>query len=362
MTKRSERFLVSLRGVCLLWALATSAAAWAGQVEPGEVEIPDPTLKPRPAEMMPLAERSLLLGVARSDGYYYLVGMRGHILRSRDGQAWEQRPSPVRSKLNRIRFTSDRTGWIVGNDGVLLQSQDAGVSWQLRNFDAEQHPLYDVHFFTPDTGLAVGGKGQVLRTEDGGQNWELLENEFTDLGFHYFNFAPLADGSLLLVGEKGLIQHITDAGETWEMLKSPYVGSWFGALPHGRGGAVLYGLRGHVFVTEDVASAEREDIETYDEFEVETTDDPAELTRMGWRKVESGVEQGLLGGDLLPDGEVVLTGVNGVAIRSHAGVRHFSPVHKTAEFSLNDLLVVGRSALAVGMYGPAWLSITETPR
>lgn len=335
--------------------IATLATTVTCAVPAFAEEPPDPTLEPLPAEMMPLASRSTLLGVAATRDGYVAVGERGHILRSANGAEWTQVEVPVRAMLTGLSFLTPETGWAVGYDATILRTTDAGATWEIQNFDPEGQPFFDILFLDADHGLAVGKRSQVMETRDGGATWELIENEVFDFMFHVNDIQRLFDDTLLLVGERGLLVRSEDRGETWEMLQSPYVGSFFGALPLGESGAVVFGLRGNVYVTADVTDLDTEDPETWDEYAAVTVSDPEKLEEMGWRRVDSGTEQSLFGGTLLDNGELLLVGVGGVAVRSADRVTRFTTVANPRPFTLVSVVRKGDKALAVGQSGGVFL-------
>lgn len=338
--------MTSLFSRAAIILLLGSGTLWAEEEAP-----PDPTTQPQPAEMMPLAVNSILLGVSATEDGWVAVGERGHILRSKNGKKWTQVNAPVRSMLTEVYFPDPGTGWAVGHDGVILKTTDAGRSWTIRHFDASMQPFYDILFLTPEHGIAVGKRSQVMETLDAGETWELVENDVFDFMFHINQILQLADGTLLGVGERGLLARSTDKGVNWEMLKSPYVGSFFGALPSGDSGAIVFGMRGNIYASDNIAALPTEDLEIWDEYEAQTVTDPAALAELGWKTVESGTEQSLFGGTLLPDGTALLVGVNGVAVISRDGMQRFTPLSEPLPFSLNAVTVRGGQVIGVGMFG-----------
>ena len=339
--------------VSLLWLASTGVSA---EEDAGV----DPTLEPRPAEIMPLAPTSILLDVARAGNGFVAVGERGHILRSREGNEWQQVQAPVRRMLNRLRFTDGQHGWAVGYDAAILETIDAGKTWQIRHFDPEAQPLYDIVTLDANRAIAVGGRGLVLRTDDGGRSWEPVENDVFDLQFHLFSITRLNNGELLVTAERGLLAHSGDDGENWRMLAPVYTGSFSGALPHGEEGALVFGLRGHAYLLEDVGAVDNENPLTWDEFAAETVTDAGELAELGYRQLETGTLQGLFGGARLDDGGYLLVGVNGVALRSNPALTRFRKLRYDNPYTLNQVLPAAGRALAVGRNGATWLPLGET--
>jgi photosystem II stability/assembly factor-like uncharacterized protein len=253
--------------------------------------------KPEAAEQFAKAAESKLMDVAYTGEAYVAVGERGHTLRSTDGKAWTQSPSPVRATLTSVFFVDAQNGWAGGHDAAIIGTNDGGKTWKLQHWAPEMNvPVLDIYFFDSQRGIAVGAYGLYLTTSDGGTSWVSAENAATTEEWHFNGLTRLADGSLLLTGEVGGVAHSKDEGTTWTKLVSPYEGTFFGALPHGAAGTILYGLRGNVFVIENVATAS-----------------PA-----SWRKLETGTHQPILGGTTLAEGGMVLVGAAGVVYKGDA--------------------------------------------
>lgn len=295
------------------------------QGEPAVAPVP-----PRPAENLAGATRSLLLAVTHTGDGYVAVGERGHILLSPDGNEWTQAPSPVRATLNAVFFANPKTGWAVGHDSAILKTTDGGRTWSIQHWKPEiERPLFDVYFFDTRRGIAVGAYGFYLNTADGGDSWTRVENDVTEDEWHFNSITRLGDGSLLLVGESGGVAHSADGGTTWTKIDSPYEnGTFFGAVARGKAGAVLYGLRGHVYAVDDIPTA------TLESFE----------------KVEIDTQKSFFGGTNMPDGTFLLVGENGVVARG--GAKGMRLVPDPAGITLTAVVPSsGGAAIAVGKRG-----------
>ncbi|MGH8453179.1 MAG: WD40/YVTN/BNR-like repeat-containing protein, partial [Nevskiales bacterium] len=265
-------------------APAEGAAPAAASASPAAEAAP---AKAEPAEMLAKATQSRMLDVVHTGDAYVAVGERGHIVHSTDGKTWTQSPSPVRSTLTTVFFADAKNGWAGGHDASIVATRDGGKTWTLQLWAPELNvPVLDLYFFDAQRGIAVGAYGFYRTTADGGTTWTEAENAATTDEWHFNGITRLADSSLLLVGETGGVAHSKDEGVTWTKLESPYEGTFFGALPHGLTGAILYGLRGSVYVIENVATA----------------------TPASWRKLETGTFQSVLGGTAASDGGLVMVG------------------------------------------------------
>ena len=86
-----------------------------------------------PAQPSPLASKSLLQAVTHVGDRLIAVGSRGHVLVSTDdGATWKQGSVPVSSDLTNVFFITDKKGWAVGHDGVILNTVDGGDTWTLQ--------------------------------------------------------------------------------------------------------------------------------------------------------------------------------------------------------------------------------------
>lgn len=241
-----------------------------------------------PVRVSTLAVNSSLSGMARAGERVIAVGQRGHILFSDDsGQHWQQAAVPASADLTAVSFPTATQGWAVGNDGVVLHSSDAGVTWHkqldgreigallVKHYGAlasaepgnEQwpllvaegerlvaqgadKPLLDVWFANERLGYVVGVFNLILRTEDGGQSWTPFQDRTDNSqGFHLNAIASTGD-ALYIAGEQGLLLKWDDAQQRFAAVQTPYQGSFFGVLGK-PGEALVYGLRGNVLRSTD---------------------------------------------------------------------------------------------------------------
>lgn len=289
---KQNKILETLGAAALAAAVAFPAQA---QDEGGE---PAAAVKARPAEKMRLTPKSLLLDVTRAGEGFVAVGDRGAIVLSADGQAWEQVDVPVRSALTAVYFADAQHGWAVGHDAAIVGTADGGKTWTLQNFQPElEQPLLDVLFLDATRGFAAGAYSLLLQTSDGGKTWSEVDapsiRDEEGAGPHFNALARLGDGSLFIAGESGMLAVSADGGRSWSKLRSPYDSSFFGALPVGDRGALVYGLRGNAYITQDVRSGR-------------------------WTKLQTHSVASMFGGTTLPDGARAMVGLNGVIFVAEA--------------------------------------------
>lgn len=133
-----------------------------------------------------LPVHQLMLGGVAVDGQrYFLVGAGGQIVFTDNaGLSWQSTTISGRDgivRLNGVFFTDKKTGFVVGDKGLIFGSTNEGRSWkQLRS--GVTADLMDVVFSDRSHGIAVGRSGTILRTSDGGETWVRdVSNIKTDL-------------------------------------------------------------------------------------------------------------------------------------------------------------------------------------
>lgn len=318
--------------LCNQWLLGvmTGVLLMSGAAVAQDEEAPSEgaaTVKSLPSEMMPLTSQSLLLDIVHTGERLLAVGDRGAVIVSNDGRQWAQVQTPTRAALTAVAFADPQHGWAVGHDAVILRTEDGGRTWTLQNFEPElEKPFLDVLPLDAERGIAVGAYGFLYRTEDGGQTWDEIDTPIREEEWHFNAISALADGTLVIVGETGTIAKSSDAGLTWEALESPYDSSFFGVLPNGAKGAVIYGLRGNVFVTDDIHAAQ-------------------------WREVDTGTVASMFGGATLADGRQALVGLNGNIMLTGSGATSVELLKSSTGTPLSAVVAFDDGLLAVGESG-----------
>lgn len=154
--------------------------------------------------------------------HIWAVGPVGAVIRSQDGgETWENlslwcdlsfenfatsdpaddpestlRLNPCDVTLNGVSFPTNTDGWVTGEFGIILRTQDGGVTWQrqrnVHNLPKYTRPelseeeairqripplyiedlfLIDVDFRSAQEGYVTGESGTLLQTTDAGETW-----------------------------------------------------------------------------------------------------------------------------------------------------------------------------------------------
>ncbi len=282
-----------------------------------------------PAAKQDLAVFSLLLDVAKAAERLVVVGERGHILYSDDqGLNWQQAEVPALAHLNAVSFPTPKLGWAVGDDAVILHTEDGGSSW-VRQYDErdsdEPGPLLDVLFLNEREGLAIGVYGKLLRTSDAGKSWINWQEHLDNLdGWHLNAITASADGTLYIAGEAGFAYRSMDGGKSWKTLDLPHEGSFLGVLAGTEPGQiVVFGIGGYIFTSRDSGDS--------------------------WSQVAVATQAGLAGGTLLNDGSILIVGSDGVVLKADPQANNFVlysredrlPMSSVVALGMGDYLMVG---------------------
>jgi photosystem II stability/assembly factor-like uncharacterized protein len=327
-------------------ALAAFALAVAPAAPAQEAERPDPA--ENPSVIAPLAEKSLLIDLARAGPKVVAVGERGHVLLSGNaGNSWEQARVPTSANLTAVYFADEKNGWAVGHVETIIRTRDGGASWELSHFAPENpQPLLDVCFTDALHGIAVGAYGVVYSTADGGAVWSQVPFEPAplpgaeevepepgdmeaglDLGFefHLNSLARGADGRMYLGAEAGRLFRSDDGGASWRELPSPYDGSFHGVLPLAGDSVLAFGLRGNLFRSDDGGAS--------------------------WTAIETGTTALLNAGARIDERTVVIVGMAGVLLVSRDGGRSFELEQQGDRRAISSILPSGDGALVVAGEG-----------
>ena len=108
-----------------------------------------------------------------SNNVGFVVGDNGTILKTTNsGNNWKQINSTTTESLTSLYFVNDRIGFIVGKNGVLLKSTDSGDTWQEINTGLSVN-FETIAMLDEDIGF-IGGFGAgygIIKTTDGGASW-----------------------------------------------------------------------------------------------------------------------------------------------------------------------------------------------
>jgi photosystem II stability/assembly factor-like uncharacterized protein len=117
--------------------------------------------------------------------------------------------------LNGVHFVDRLHGWAVGDQGTILSTSNAGLSWVKENSQSTSYTLNAVFFATGSHGFVVGSAGRILESTDGGLTWAVRTGIDTNNGASLNDIAFVDDKTGFIVGNGGLILRTKDGGASW---------------------------------------------------------------------------------------------------------------------------------------------------
>jgi photosystem II stability/assembly factor-like uncharacterized protein len=135
---------------------------------------------------------------------------------SNGGVTWQLYPvSYESSPLGGIDFYDDQFGCIVGDTGTILRTLDGGANWTPESTHDTATNLWSVQIVTPDTAFAVGTNGAIYRSVDSCQHWSLqISGVTSSLASVYF----ISQQEGWIVGNNGVLLHTTNGGDEWQKI------------------------------------------------------------------------------------------------------------------------------------------------
>lgn len=137
--------------------------------------------------------------------------------------------------LNAVFFVDSKRGWVAGDGGQVLRTEDAGKTW-IRQTVPSADQISDIYFRNRDDGYLLAGS-RIFTTEDGGDTWrEARRFTAADLGDGASGDAPELYSVRFTSKKKGwivgavtrrdtivdsLVIYTSDAGQTWTRQRVP---------------------------------------------------------------------------------------------------------------------------------------------
>lgn len=200
----------------------------------------------------------------------WVSGQDGIMLHTTDGgKNWSRQATGTSVYLFAVAFLDRQRGFAVGDRATLLETKDGGQHWAIRKLsqteglteaqriESQDPVLYDVFFVDQNHGWVVGEFGKIMHTQDGGVTWVEQQNSLIGHGvfdvldiptFFGVHFTNRTDG--FVAGLDGKIARTNDGGTTWRFeemeLDYPIVDPLFEVLPMGQGNAWGVGAAGEI--------------------------------------------------------------------------------------------------------------------
>jgi photosystem II stability/assembly factor-like uncharacterized protein len=155
----------------------------------------------------------------------YVAGDSGVILQTNNaGTNWLPLTSGTSKRLNSIHFPDANTGFTVGQAGTIMKTNNAGLTWFDISMDTS-YTFFSVFFTDPNTGYAAGywsyawsAYDIVLKTLNGGTDWTICRESssasYRQVYFTDTNTGWIIDGLITMDHNPGLIKTM-NGGTDW---------------------------------------------------------------------------------------------------------------------------------------------------
>ena len=120
------------------------------------------------------------------------------------------------TELYDIAFTNDSTIFTVGY-GTIKKSTDYGQTWESADVEGDVYVAID--FASELIGYVVGEQGSILKTFDAGQSWQYLRkaNTLSQKRYRFTTVYFIDELNGFITGEKGILWQTNNGGDTWQM-------------------------------------------------------------------------------------------------------------------------------------------------
>ncbi|KMM82999.1 Uncharacterized protein SAMN04490203_1916 [Pseudomonas taetrolens] len=194
------------------------------------------------AKVEPQRDLTLTALVALADKSLLAVGHDGWILRSEDeGSSWREvrHDSEVAEPLLGVWNAGGTEVLAFGSFGKFYQSLDGGLTWQPGELEVDSAHLNGMDGASDGRRMLVGEQGLVMRSDDGGRHWQKLEPFYNG---SLFGVVRLTPDRWVTYGMRGHVFVSQDFGRSWKQVpvgnQSPLYGH--AVLPNG-GGLLIVG-------------------------------------------------------------------------------------------------------------------------
>lgn len=130
-------------------------------------------------------------------------------------QGWEIQYQTGGNIFYHTDFSNPQTGWAVGFEGIILHTNDGGLTWNEQSSNTNKS-LYGVHFINDKKGWAIGENGTIITTNNGGQKWTPIKalgiNEEDLLRSVFF----ISDKIGWASSDRTFLYKTYDGGVSWE--------------------------------------------------------------------------------------------------------------------------------------------------
>ncbi len=119
------------------------------------------------------------------------------------GETWNS--VDITGNVRKLFYLNDNHIWMASETGICFSSDM--INWE----KISEETANGVLFFDENNGFIFGDKGKLMYSEDGGETWTECDQEIES----YFSDAVIINDKAFVTGEKGTCVYSNDNGKTW---------------------------------------------------------------------------------------------------------------------------------------------------
>jgi photosystem II stability/assembly factor-like uncharacterized protein len=263
----------------------------------------------------------------------WVGGDAGLVLRTEDGgRTWARQQVETKEGVSDLFFRDKEDGYLLAGNEIFV-TEDGGATWRMAarflpaTFGGAAPDLYSVRFTSKRLGWVVGSLSRgdnvvdslVLQTTDGGASWNRQRVPVSDELIH-LDFD--GDKRGWIVGTEGRVLHTRDGGETWALQQTGTTATLYHVEFRGGEHGWAVGERGTILRTDNGGET--------------------------WAVVKSPARATLLSVKFVNDDEGWAVGRSGVILRTEDGGRTWVQQESKTRQNLYALFFDKKTGWAVG--------------
>lgn len=133
--------------------------------------------------------------------------------------SWEKKQTPTELFLRTVFFVDSLTGWVAGDSGLILHTQNGGLDWSVQQSNTTDR-IVDIYFMNETVGWAsslnyttIPYGTILLKTTDGGESWIQHPYPEENVFINSIFFFDTLNG--WMGGSPHALVHTADGGNTW---------------------------------------------------------------------------------------------------------------------------------------------------
>ncbi|MGQ0698177.1 MAG: hypothetical protein ACT4PZ_08030 [Panacagrimonas sp.] len=196
-----------------------------------------------------------LLSVDKRGTHSVAVGQAGAVLIEEAPGKWVKIDPGVTNRLFSVSVNSNGLAAVVGEFGTALKSLDGGRTWSsmapdwavfadAETFGTGEPNMYAAHVSESGEITIAGEYGVMLRSNDQGVTWKVLQQLTPDAPTLFALHIPGdGQGNSYAVGQKGQLLISADGGRTWGRCSTNTQANFLGITASPTGQVVITGMR-----------------------------------------------------------------------------------------------------------------------